>query len=317
MLLAMAMDLAALENVALTVAVCAAAHNELPSLPGVAYVCVENVDEASFAESVLRLGPFTDVFPIAPEIDGVLAMWVREFRTHGQHVVAASEATIQLGADKWQLFQFLKQHEIATIPTIPGRENPSPDFADPYVVKPTDGAGCEGVRRMTRVEFDAFRAPNPPASNTIIQPFIVGQSYSVGLIGQGAGSPPLILPVATQDVEWVGHQPRYRGGSLPVVLSSASETSLRHLLNQLLQFVVVDSGYVGIDLLKPDDSTEGEWLIVEINPRLCTSYIGYRQATKSNLARFLLGHCGDAVSPWKETPVVFSCESSPIEGYNS
>jgi predicted ATP-grasp superfamily ATP-dependent carboligase len=34
------------------------------------------------------------------------------------------------------------------------------------------------------------------------------------------------------------------------------------------------AGYVGIDLLLPDG---GDPLIVEINPRLTTSYVGYRR----------------------------------------
>ncbi|MCA9021743.1 MAG: ATP-grasp domain-containing protein, partial [Planctomycetaceae bacterium] len=43
------------------------------------------------------------------------------------------------------------------------------------------------------------------------------------------------------------------------------------------------AGYVGFDILLPDD-TPNEPVLVEINPRLTTSYTGYRRLTQDNLA---------------------------------
>jgi predicted ATP-grasp superfamily ATP-dependent carboligase len=316
MLLAMAADIAALNDVAVTVALCEAVHGELTSMPGVDIICVKGVDEVSFVTSVLRHGPFSDVLPIAPETGGVLATLVREFRSHGQHVIAAAEDTILLGSDKWQMFQFLQQHRVATIPTKLVTEHTDGDFAETYVIKPIDGAGCEGVKRLTHDEFVTYRMQNSCCSDMIVQPFIAGQSYSVGLIGQGADTPPLILPVATQDVEWSVTTPHYRGGSIPASLPKDSHVHLQDLLSQLLKFVTVDSGYVGIDLLRPVNLKDGEWLITEINPRLCTSYIGYRQATTFNLARYLLGNRRLEPIEWKAAPLDFSCESTNYSGYN-
>ena len=323
MLLAIAADLAALDDVAVTVAVCETARHDLPSLSTVEFICVGDIDgmdevgAGRIIRSVLSHGPFSDVLPIAPEIDDVLATLVRDFRAQGQHVIAACEATIQLGSDKWQLFQFLQQHQIPTIPTTLVQDHVAADVSTMSVIKPIDGAGGEGVRRMTHVELDTFKTQSPFDRNVIVQPFITGQSYSVGLLGRGVHQPPLILPVATQHVAWIDDRPQYRGGSVPAELSPDSEFRLRTLLTQLLNLITVDCGYVGIDLLKPAEIRDGDWLIVELNPRLCTSYIGYRAATKSKLAPYLLGICGNALPEWKTVPVVFSCESSTIASYNS
>jgi len=44
---------------------------------------------------------------------------------------------------------------------------------------------------------------------------------------------------------------------------------------------------VGFDILLPDDSPH-EPLLVEINPRLTTSYTGYRRLTQDNLAERMM-----------------------------
>lgn len=319
MLLAIAADLAAIDDVAVTVAICESAGHDLPSLAGVDFVCVgdiEGLDEGGIVKALLSHGSFSDVLPIAPEIDDVLATLVREFRALGQHVIAACDATMQLGSDKWQLSQFLQQHQIPTIATALACDHVA-DVSNRYVTKPKDGAGCEGVRRMKAAELNALKALSPPNGNIIVQPFIAGQSYSVGLLGRGVNQLPLILPVATQHVEWIDDRPQYRGGSVPTELSPDNEFRLQKLLTQLLNCITVDCGYVGIDLLQPDNPNDGDWLIVELNPRLCTSYIGYRAASKSNLAAYLLGICDHVLLGWKTVPVGFSCEFSPISSYNS
>jgi hypothetical protein len=46
-------------------------------------------------------------------------------------------------------------------------------------------------------------------------------------------------------------------------------------------------GYVGIDLVVPDQAPHRP-VVVEINPRLTTSYLGYRALAENNLAEWML-----------------------------
>jgi len=56
-------------------------------------------------------------------------------------------------------------------------------------------------------------------------------------------------------------------------------------------------GYVGVDLvLGPNDDGNEDW-VIEINPRLTTSYIGLRVVAKANLAEAMLRVVGGEIVP--------------------
>jgi len=64
-------------------------------------------------------------------------------------------------------------------------------------------------------------------------------------------------------------------------------------------------GYLGIDVLIPDAAPETP-LLVEINPRLTTSYTGYRQLCRDNLAAMWLSEYSPAESlRWRSGQVEF------------
>jgi predicted ATP-grasp superfamily ATP-dependent carboligase len=44
-------------------------------------------------------------------------------------------------------------------------------------------------------------------------------------------------------------------------------------------------GYVGVDVVLGRDPSGAEDVVIEVNPRLTTSYVGLRAAAKSNLAQ--------------------------------
>jgi predicted ATP-grasp superfamily ATP-dependent carboligase len=50
-------------------------------------------------------------------------------------------------------------------------------------------------------------------------------------------------------------------------------------------------GFVGVDLVL----TESEAVVIEVNPRLTTAYLGVRGAIEGNVAALTLAACGGAV----------------------
>jgi hypothetical protein len=57
-------------------------------------------------------------------------------------------------------------------------------------------------------------------------------------------------------------------------------------------------GYVGVDLILGNDPAGGADRVLEINPRLTTSYVGLRAAAKTNLAEAMLAVCrGECIVP--------------------
>ncbi len=70
------------------------------------------------------------------------------------------------------------------------------------------------------------------------------------------------------------------------------------------------SGYVGFDLILPNENPACP-VIVDINPRLTTSYLGYRLLTNDNIAeRILLPGRYSVGIDWKDHRVAFSPDGS-------
>ena len=177
------------------------------------------------------------------------------------------------------------------------------------VAKPRFGAGCEDIRRYC---WDSKTREVVKASsdrNTIWQPFVNGRFYSVGIIGTGKTCQSVVLPVVTQDIHWDDNSPEYRGGQIPARLKPQQLRQLSELILKIVSLLKVDDGYVGLDLVWWDKNRSehnlqdgelayrdqafgeaefveisGEWQVVELNPRLCTSYLGYRKLFPENLA---------------------------------
>jgi predicted ATP-grasp superfamily ATP-dependent carboligase len=75
---------------------------------------------------------------------------------------------------------------------------------------------------------------------------------------------------------------RYFGGELPLTAGLAERAA--SLAERALAAMPPAVGYVGIDLVlgrEPDGSTDA---VIEINPRMTTSYVGLRAAAHANLA---------------------------------
>jgi hypothetical protein len=68
-------------------------------------------------------------------------------------------------------------------------------------------------------------------------------------------------------------------------------------------------GYIGFDLI----CTANGPLLVEINPRLTTSYIGYRELATANLAEWIVNRHSQPIEPgWGSGVVEFSCDGRLI-----
>ncbi|HXZ15970.1 MAG TPA: ATP-grasp domain-containing protein, partial [Roseiarcus sp.] len=75
----------------------------------------------------------------------------------------------------------------------------------------------------------------------------------------------------------------YRGGRIPAVdLSPVLAAAAVDLVADACRSLPGLVGYVGFDLIASANAPHVR--IVEVNPRLTTSYVGYRELTRENLA---------------------------------
>uniref|UniRef100_A0A7C2K2L1 ATP-grasp domain-containing protein n=1 Tax=Schlesneria paludicola TaxID=360056 RepID=A0A7C2K2L1_9PLAN len=217
---------------------------------------------------------------IAPEFGGALERWVAEAgQRRSLHVLNAEPAAIRLCADKLELARHLQAHDLPTIPTVAETWSAPPTF--PCVLKPRDGAGSWLVRRVDgEAEWRRWRR-DYAAGNTepLRQPYVAGRALSVaGWFGDGVVD---WLPVGEQRLSKDGGF-RYLGGRLPAELSDADAAAVLRLAQSAAATIPGLRGYIGFDILWPAGSS-GPPLLVEINPRFTTSYVGYRALIKDNL----------------------------------
>ncbi len=239
---------------------------------------------------------------IAPEIEGTLAAIIQLCEFLGARVHNSTSAAIQLTSDKLQLAEHLEQHNIPTIPTRLVEQAEELGTHSRYVVKPIDGAGSLDVF----VVSDWREAPETETCQ-IVQPYLRGRSASVAVIMPTLGgaknhdSPgqssmaSIVWPAASQRIiesPGEGDLPaslKYQGGALPADEFSPEErATLEALALKACQSIEGLRGYTGVDLVWPEKSTEP--LVVEINPRLCTSYLGYRQIFGPQAALVVAGY---------------------------
>ncbi len=304
---AVAADFAALPGVEV-VTTC---DPRVPLPPGATGVVVSSADEERRCfEQFCR--ECDAVYVIAPELEGVLTARCHIAAALNPRPLNVSAAAAELCGDKFALAERLLEADVPTIPTqlVEGedlwenREVTGGCVPEGYVVKPRYGAGSQSTWLCrTRAEVEERLAqfdPHRPTRQAILQPYLSGRALSVAALFGSDGVLRQLFPPAEQRLTDDGTF-QYRGGRLPVAVANARQ--VESLIRRTAACVSGLRGYVGFDLLERD---AGGYLVVEINPRLTTSYIGYRRLTDENLARGLL-HPDDVQSIlWHSRTIEFT-----------
>ncbi|MBS0263492.1 MAG: ATP-grasp domain-containing protein [Planctomycetes bacterium] len=318
MLAAVVADLSRLENVS----VVATWDRRLPPPPfpaGVTRLVDSPADEARQFDHLVSTSDA--VLVIAPELGGTLLERCRRVEQLGGRLLGPSSPAVALCADKYQLAEHWRASGISTIPTCEcgtptADSRPYFPFTFPAVLKPRHGAGSQDMHLVhsaaeltTRPELAAMLAD----PKFIIQPYLEGTACSVSLLisPDGRSVEPL-LPgkqyVSSED------QFVYRGGQIP--WSGDRAEQLQHAAFTACRGIPGLTGYVGVDLLIPTKAGRPP-LVVEINPRLTTSYLGYRQATDDNLTVWML-YPEQFANPvrWKPGVVEFGADGQIVSRRN-
>lgn len=248
-------------------------------------------------------------YVIAPEIGDLLASRCREATDCGGNSLNAAPGALQLCSDK--LRTGIQLRCLAGVPTIPAHIlNPysAENAAWPVVVKPRFGAGSHETWLVNDMrELERVRQLFPTGASTqqgIMQPYVAGRALSVAVVAGEDGSV-APWPIAEQCLSADGRF-RYLGGRIPA--RNVSVATIQDMAVRAVRAFPGLRGYVGVDIVLPDASPD-EPLVVELNPRLTTSYLGYRRLTETNLAPFVLqmAPLPDSV-PWKDAHVEFEAD---------
>ncbi|WP_333844510.1 ATP-grasp domain-containing protein [Pelomicrobium sp.] len=217
---------------------------------------------------------------IAPETGGVLEALAREALEQGKGLFGCAPQAVRVAASKHATARVLARAGLPVVPTFAPGE-PLPALPGPWVVKPDDGAGCEGARRVPDVE--AARAALLEAGmGWVVQPWIQGEPASLCLLVDPPGSVRL-LSCNRQHIAVRGEALALTG--LTVGAWADADGRLAALARAVVAAIPGLAGFVGIDYVHTSTGP----VVLEVNPRLTTSYCGLRSVLGMNPLTLALG----------------------------
>jgi predicted ATP-grasp superfamily ATP-dependent carboligase len=249
---------------------------------------------------------------IAPEPGDLLATRSEWARAHCP-LLGCEPATIRYVSDKLRLASRLHRQGVPTPATWPLRDFPGA-LPFPRVLKPHIGAGAQAT---FVVEVEAawpgiVAAANAelPGEEFIVQSFCPGLAASVALV---CGRHQILMtPGSVQALRRDGRL-YYEGGSVPLPpdLRARAQRLALAACTAIPPHVPRPTGYVGVDVVLGDAADGSRDAVIEINPRLTTSYIGLRALARGNLAetwlRLFRGECCEDLG-WRDDVVEFTAQ---------
>jgi tyramine---L-glutamate ligase len=218
------------------------------------------------------------VIVVAPESGGVLEAVVSHVEALGGRLLSADSSLVALASDKQATAQWLAERGVAAAAGIRREvgDRSEPPWPGPWVRKPLDGAGSCGVELCTTWE-------SPCTERRRWERYYPGQAASVAALC-GPDGRFVLEPCAQQLTE--NGRIEYLGGWLP--LPPLLRDRALSLARRAVDALPTATGYVGLDLVLGADAQGSQDVIIEVNPRLTTSYLGLRRASRVNLARLWL-----------------------------
>jgi len=223
------------------------------------------------------------LWPLAPETGGLLERLSRMAADAGVRLLGSAPGAVAVAASKSATAAALAAAGVPVIPTFPPEAPPASEHG--WVLKPDDGAGAEGVRRIA-----VWRDVGDTAG-MVVQPFLPGVPASLSVLCRDGRAWLLSANAQRIEIDMEGAF-AYRGSGVGALAGRAAE--LRPLAEAVAAALPGLWGYVGIDVVL----TEAGPVVVDVNPRLTTSYVGLKRALGVNPAALVLGLLdGDPAPP--------------------
>jgi len=263
---------------------------EIPA--GVTVTPVAPGDEQAALVRSASAADFTLI--IAPETGGVLAERVAAARAGGARVVLPSGIFIDVATNKQATAVALAA---AGVPVPAGRvlqagESLPEGFVRPAVAKALASCGGDGLVIVAR------GADLPPA------PF--SRRIEVAVAGQPVGVSVLCGPAATHPLPPVrqrysaGDQPRYLGGDLDLTPSQSRRATALALraVRAIGNATGTASGWVGVDMVLGLREDGVDDRVLEVNPRMTTSFVGLSTLSTTSLLGAMLAVATGGICRW-------------------
>ena len=275
------------------------------------------INSADYNKSFSRIAKECDFsLIIAPESNDILLTLNKQIRDTGVCSLGSDLEAIRITGDKWESYKILFDAGVPVPETVCVGRHSALETAQkinfPLVIKPIDGVGCEGVYLVK--DMDTFKSAleYDPVYNhrVLLQEYIKGEHLSASILSNGKEF--VFLSLNRQHIN-EGMPFKYNGGE--IMPPPEKGDPLHMIIEKILKVIPGLKGYTGIDLIR----SEAGYKIIEINPRLTTSYVGLREVININLAEAVFDAVVKGVLPEcvkikknsifsKEMPINFSSQ---------
>ena len=234
-------------------------------------------------------------YVIAPETNETLQTILKIIKRSGIIALNCSISSIDEAYDKIRLYKFLKKRKMKTPKSINFtifdklsdiKTSIRKNFCYPILIKPSKGTNCEGisiVQNEQKLKKAILKIKNQTVIKDVLaQEWIKGTNVSISLLSSGDKAVAISLNKQNIIIANPDNLSEYIGGIVP--FESPLKNKAFDLAEKIVESIKGLIGFIGIDLIL----TNNDVVIIEINPRITTSYIGLRKVTNINLAQALI-----------------------------
>ncbi|MBN1784379.1 MAG: ATP-grasp domain-containing protein [Candidatus Bathyarchaeota archaeon] len=250
---------------------------------------------AEFSAKLTEQAKVADaVYVIAPDSGQMLENLVQDVEDSGGTSINCSVDSIKRVSNKMKTSEALKKMGLK-VPetvlldiheTVDNIKQLTKELGYPLVFKPLDGVSCDGLSIVKDEEAIASAVKKVAHESTgkqfIAQKMIMGKTTSVSVISTGDKAVAATLNGQFVTLGSPDEESEYLGGVVP--FSHSMEKEALRAAEKAVETLEGLKGYVGVDMILTDE----EPVVIEINPRLTTSYVGLRRVTNFNPAETII-----------------------------
>ena len=255
-------------------------------------------------------------YVIAPETGKDLLSMAKLIEETGKVALNCKSKAISKVTDKAFLYMDLEKNGFSIPKTLVLKKDADinqikrvilRELTYPLIFKPSDGVGANGlsiIKNGKQIEKALLKINLESAKDDfIVQEFIKGESASVSVLSTGKKALGISLNRQNVKVSGPDQSSSYEGGIVPF------DHPLKNFALALAEKVVESfpglRGYVGVDIVLAGDRA----FVLDVNPRLTTSYVGLRKVANFNIAEALINSVVLGNLPAKTEIHGFSCFS--------
>ncbi|MDD2863850.1 MAG: ATP-grasp domain-containing protein [Methylococcales bacterium] len=214
---------------------------------------------------------------IAPEFDEILQYFCELVENENKILLTSPSKVVAQTANKLTTFDMLTAAKIQTVPTEIFDSAKRYDKTREWIIKPIDGAGAENTF-LLQAENDWSALPSVEKT-FLIQPHIQGEKVSLSCIFKNGQAQ--LLCVNLQVFEMKKRQFELKNIA---VNFKQDDGRYQKLASQIASAFPDLLGYVGIDVIE----NETGCFVLEINPRLTTSFVQIEEKIGVNVAKLVI-----------------------------